>query len=91
MRLNSDHGEKSKAERIFESEDFADELSLEAVERKKEIEKAHKIAMSTSSVREDKIHEIKKRISKEDYKVDTSKVVEGIFKEAIMNKLSGKE
>lgn len=63
-------------------------LSDESKEKNAIFAKAFQIAKQTPDVREDKIADIKKRIAEGSYQVDSAKIADGIFKEAIRDHLA---
>lgn len=51
-------------------------------------QKAVDIAQSTSDIRQDRIDELKAKISSGEYKIDPEKIADGILKEAIRDHLA---
>lgn len=52
------------------------------------IKKGMKVSVTSADMQENKVKELKKSIAKGTYEVDASKIVDGIFKEAVRDCLS---
>jgi len=64
------------------------QLSNSAQEISKAHRRAFEIAKATPEIREDRVAELKKRIESGEYKADSSKIADGIMREALMEQLA---
>ncbi len=71
--------------------DYDVNLSPQAKQMAEARAKAFDIAKNTPEVREEKVAELKKRIQSGNYQVDSTKVADGMMREAIMQALTESE
>ncbi|MBI2601598.1 MAG: flagellar biosynthesis anti-sigma factor FlgM [Deltaproteobacteria bacterium] len=71
--------------------DYDVNLSQGSKELTQAYEKAFAIAKNTPDVREDKVKELKEKISKGLYRIDSGAVADGILKEAVRDRLATRE
>lgn len=83
--------DKTKSAETSKPTDYEVNLSQGSKELKQAYEKAFSIAKNTPEVREEKVRELKEKISKGLYRIDSGAVADGILKEAIKDHLATRE
>lgn len=80
-------GDKKAAKGAAKS-DFDVALSPQAREMAEARAKAMEIAKATPSIREDRVAELKQKIQNGTYQIDSSKIADGIMREAVLDQLA---
>lgn len=83
--------DKTKYAETSKPTDYEVNLSQGSKELKQAYEKAFSVAKNTPEVREEKVRELKEKISKGLYRIDSGAVADGILKEAIKDHLATRE
>jgi flagellar biosynthesis anti-sigma factor FlgM len=64
------------------------DLSGAALIRNSEMQKAKEIALATPEIREDRVAELRNQIQSGNYKTDSTKIADGILREALLEQLA---